>query len=178
MTHHRSRPSKKLVPSLSHDRSCDHRYTEDDAKTLEIDCGTCSGAQCIENAKCASRIANILATGIIPEAIVLKRFIHVRYRSDRIVRLCESALALAALRRLEAQPEESSDNRCRTCPASGRKLAPEVTRRIRTDPAAFIASRRALSDMLTKELAIVRCPELGRCVAQVVWTGYPARGGE
>lgn len=177
MTHHSTRPSKKLVPTLSSDRSCEHAFAEEDVMTLEVDCSDCSGAQSIENAKCASGIMNILASGIIPEAVVLKRFIHVRYRAERIARLCESASALAALRRLEAQPEGVSDDRCRTCPASRQRVASEVIRIIRADPMAFGSSRRAISDRLLRELGAVKCPEFGRCVAQIVWAGCPSPGG-
>lgn len=177
MTRHSRAPSKKLVPSLNQDRTCEHRFTDDDAMTLEIDCLECSGAQDIDNAKCASGIANVLASGMLPEAVVLKRFIHVRYRTDRIARLGESALALAALKRLEAQPEDASDKKCRTCPASRRRLAPEIMRRIRSDPIAFGAARRILSDRLVAEFANVRCLELRRCVAYAVWAGSAPAGG-
>lgn len=175
MTRHSNRPSKKLVPSLSSDRECEHRFTEDEGMTLEVDCGDCSGAQSIENAKCASGIMNVLASGVVPEAVVLKRYIHVRYRSDRIARLRESASALAALRRLETQPGEPSDRKCRTCPASRQKLASEVIRRVQADPVSFGPSRKALSDKLASEHAAVGCPQLAKCVAQVVWMGLPNR---
>jgi hypothetical protein len=176
MTHHSSGPSKKLVPSLSNDRRCEHRFNEEDAMTLEVDCSGCSGAQSIENAKCASGIMNILASGVAPEAVVLKRFIHVRYRSERIARLRESALALAALRRLEAQPAESSDKKCRTCPASRHRLASDVIRMIQADPMYFAPSRRTMSDKLMSEHASAGCPKLAKCVSQVIWTGSPAQG--
>lgn len=176
MTRHSDRPSKKLVPSLSNDRKCEHRFTEDGAMTLEIDCGDCSGAQSIENPKCASGIMNILASGVVPEAVVLKRYIHVRYRSDRLARLRESASALAALRRLEAQPGEPSDRKCRTCPASRQRLAAEVIRRVQADPVSFGPSRKALSDKLASEHASAGCPQLARCIAQVVSTGIPTWG--
>ncbi|MGD9962436.1 MAG: hypothetical protein AB7S97_00830 [Thermoplasmata archaeon] len=176
MTRHSGKPSKKMVPSLSNDRKCEHRFTEGDSMTLEVDCGDCSGGQSIENPKCASGITNILALGVIPDAVVLKRHIHVRYRSDRITRLCESASALAALRRLEAQPAEPSDRRCRTCPASRQRLASEVIRRIQADPVSFGPSRKALSDMLASEYAATGCPRLSECIAQVVEAGLPNRG--
>ncbi len=177
MTHNSTRPSKKLVPTLSNDRSCEHVFTEEDVMTLEVDCSDCSGAQSIENAKCASGIMNILASGVLPEAVVLKRFIHVRYRADRIERLCESASALAALKRLEMQPGSVSDDRCRTCPASRAKLASEVIHMIRADPMSFGSSRRTISERLLREFSSVRCPELGTCVAHIVWAGIPSPGG-
>ncbi len=176
MTRHSSKPSKKMVPSLSSDRRCEHRFSEDDAMSLEIDCSDCSGAQSIENPKCASGIMNILASGVVPDAVVLKRYIHVRYRSERLDRLRESASVLAALRRLEAQPAELSDKKCRTCPASRHRLASEVIRRIQADPISFGASRRDLSDRLTSELAATGCPRLAECVAHVVWMGMASRG--
>lgn len=171
MKNRSARPSKKLVPTVRSDRKCEHAFDEEGVMTLEVECSACSGAQSIENAKCASGIMNIVAAGVVPEAVVLKRFTHVRYRSDRIAQLCDSALAMAALRRLESQPEELSDKKCRTCPASRPRLASEVIRRIRDDPMAFGPSRKTLSDRLSVEYANVGCSRLMQCVEQVVWAG-------
>jgi len=178
MTPHSPKPSKKMVPSLSSDRRCEHRFTEDDAMTLEIDCLDCSGAQSLDNPKCASGIMNILASGAMPEAVVLKRYTHVRYRSDRLARLRESAAALAALRRLEAQPAEPSDKKCRTCPASRHRLASDVIRMIQAEPLSFGPSRKTLSDKLMQELAAVGCPRLTGCVSHVIWTGVSCQGAD
>lgn len=177
MTRRSAGPSKKLVPSLSNDMKCEHRFEEEDGATLEVDCSRCSGAQSIDNPKCASGVMNVLASGLAPEAVVLKRYIHVRYRSHRIAGLCESASALAALRRLQGQADDSSDDGCRTCPASRRVLAPEVIRRLQADPLVFCRSRDSLSDSLMSELSGVRCPRLSRCVAQAVWAGLSHPGG-
>lgn len=148
---------------------CEHSFVDD--ATLEVDCSRCSGAQSMENPKCASGIMNILASGLVPEAVVLRRYTHVRYRSDRIVALCESASALAALRRLQSQADAPSDDQCLTCPASTRLLVPEVIRRLQADPLRFCHSRDSLSDGLASERSAVRCHRLSRCVAQVVWAG-------
>lgn len=171
MTRHSNRPSKRLVPSLSYDRMCDHRFTKDDTTILEVDCTECSGAQSIDNPKCASGVTNILASGILPEFVVLKRFIHMRYRADRLRHLYEASAALSALRRLETHVQGASDKRCRTCPASEHKLAPDVVRWIRTDPSSFASLREGLSDKVVLRLSEVSCPDLRRCVRHVVWAG-------
>mgnify|MGYP001024441132 FL=1 len=177
MTPHASGPSKKLVPSLSHDRTCAHRFAEDDAMTLEIDCSDCSGAQSIDNPRCAAGIVNILALGVVPDEVVLKRYIHVRYRSERFGRLREAAGSLAAVRRIEEQQDAPSDRRCRTCPASRHRLASDIVRAIRTDPVSFCASRSSLSDRLAKDLESVDCPRLGQCIRAVVSAGSADQGG-
>jgi hypothetical protein len=178
MAHRSDRPSKKMVPTLSDDRTCSHRYNEGEGMTVEVDCSQCSGGQSIENQKCASGIVNILASGIMPDAVVLKRFTHVRYRADSVSELFESASALASLRRLEGRPEESSDGECQTCPASRRLLASEVVRRIRSNPMSFRHVRESLSDTLISQFSSVACPGLAGCVAQVVWAGAIRRGAD
>lgn len=177
MTPTRGRPSKKLVPCLDADRTCDHRFVEDEGMTLEVDCRDCSGAQSIDNARCAAGIVNVLASGVVPEAVVLRRYIDVRYRSERIWGLRSAAASLAALRRLGEQPNEPSDKRCRTCPASRGRLASEMVRRVRADPVSFSESRASLSDVLARELSSVACPRLRGCVAAVALAGRPDQGG-
>lgn len=171
MTRYGGMPSKKLVPSLEGNRRCEHRYLEDGSMTLEVECKDCSGAQSLENVKCASGVVNLLASGIIPESIVLKRYIHLRYRSDGIAHLRECASALAVLRRVETQQTRASDRKCRTCPASRQKLAANVARTLQSDPASFGPSRKALSDRLVSEYASCGCTRLRTCVDQVVWAG-------
>lgn len=177
MTYEGGRPSKKLVPSLSEERSCEHTYSDEGGMTLEVECVGCSGGQSIDNAKCASGIVNILASGVRPDSIVLKGHIHVRYRGQAVGLLCESASALAAVRRLAARGTDASDAKCRTCPASRHRLAPDVVRFIRAEPVLFGARREALSENLTQRLARVGCKKVRECVTQVVWAGCPRRGG-
>lgn len=176
MTQRAAGPTKKLVPSLSSDRTCEHRFTEEDGITLEVECTDCSGAQSIDNHKCAAGIVNILASGVVPEAIVLKRHMHVRYRSESMRRLRDAGSALAVLRRIEAQPDGASDRRCRTCPASRRRMAAELTRRIRADPCAFRASKAAVSDSILEGLKDVGCPDAPACVEQFAFSVTLGRG--
>jgi hypothetical protein len=176
MTPSRTGPSKKLVPSLGPDRACEHRFVEDEAMTLEVDCRECSGAQSIDNPRCAAGMVNVLASGVLPEAIVLRRYIDVRYRSERIAGLRAAAAALAALRRLADEQHEPSDRRCRTCPASRGRLASELVRRVRADPASFCSNRARLSDVLARELSSVACPRLAGCIGAVVSAGRPDQG--
>jgi hypothetical protein len=176
MTPNRGGPSKKLVPSLGPERTCEHRFVEEDAMTLEVDCRECSGAQSIGNPRCAAGVVNVLASGVVPEAVVLRRYIDVRYRCERISGLRAAAASLAALRRLADHQQEPSDKRCRTCPASRGRLASELIRRMRADPAAFCSSRARLSDVLARELSSVACPRVTSCIAAVVAAGQPDQG--
>lgn len=178
MTHHGDRPTKKLVPSISPDKTCEHRFTEEDVITLEVDCMGCSGAQSIENGKCAAGVVNILASGVLPEVIVLKRHMHVRYRSGSTRWLRDAGSALAVLRRVESQPEGSSDRRCLTCPASRHVLARDLTRMIRSDPRSFRASRAWVSDAVLGGLGDLKCPSVSRCVGQFASTVVPGGAGE
>lgn len=177
MTRNGDGPSKKLVPSISSDRTCEHRFTEEDVITLEVECGDCSGAQDIQNDKCAAGIVNILAAGVMPEAIVLKRHIHVRYRGGSMGRLRDAGSALAVLRRIEAQPGTASDKRCLTCPASKQRLASDLIRRIRSDPGSFRPSERAVSDIAQEGLGSVSCPNRSKCVEQFAFAVTLGRGG-
>lgn len=176
MTPKNGRPSKRLVPRMAGDRTCDHVFVEEEGMTLEVDCTECSGPQTMDNARCASGIIDILASGVLPDTVVLRRYIDVRYRSERIVGLCAAAASLAALRRLKEQPGEASDRRCRTCPASKSRLASELIRRVRADPASFFSSQSSTPGGLRKELSSIDCPRLGRCIETVTSGEQTDRG--
>jgi hypothetical protein len=156
-------PTKKLVPTVSSEEPCKHAFSHDGGLILEVDCATCSGAQDLNNGKCVAGIVNILASGVVPDTIVLKRHIHIRHRADSISWLLSLATCMASSRRMQESGSGPSDSRCRTCPASRERVASLLVAKIREDPMTFPTQEAALSDMLLEMLQSVDCPDAPRC---------------
>ena len=164
----RQGPTKKLIPAISLDSKCPHAFSEDDGLQLEIDCSACQGAQDIDNRKCISGILNVMVAGAIPEAIILKRYIHKRYRDEPVRRIAKIASNLASINRAVASAEAPSDRRCRTCPASTERILGRARRKLLEDPAGYGACQNALEDDIRSEASNLDCTNADRCVTEAL----------
>ena len=143
-------PTKKLAPTIAQDAICPHSYSDEEGVQLEIECSECAGAHDLGNSKCLTGILNVMSTGAEPEAIILKRFIHKRYRGEAVRRAASAAAELAALNRAIVAAEPSSDKRCRTCPASTEQIAAAMKRKLLENPAEYVSSvETAVKDIET-----------------------------
>jgi hypothetical protein len=161
----RNGPAKRLAPAIAQDRMCEHAFIEDDGLHLEIDCSGCGGPQDLANSRCVTSLLNILRNGARPEAVVLKRFIHIRYRRIALSQVFDLADELANLARL-ASEEALSDARCQTCPASMPKIASALIVLLKSSPLAYSDSAGALSASAEAEAA-VDCVRAHACAQRV-----------
>jgi len=137
---HKNGPTKKLAPAIASDARCPHIFSEDCGIQLEINCLECAGAHDLENRKCLTGIVNVVSLGAEPEVIILKRFIHKRYRGASVKRIASAAAELSALNRALDSVEAPSDKQCQTCPASTQKIIAALKRSLMEDPAGFVSS--------------------------------------
>ncbi|MBU1157920.1 MAG: hypothetical protein KKE24_01110 [Candidatus Thermoplasmatota archaeon] len=165
-----SGPTKKLAPARHADLHCPHSYTSEHGLQLEVDCSACTGAQDINNGNCARGILNILRSGVEPDSIILKRYIHRRYRSESFKSLCELATELSVLNRIVSAQVIPSDKRCLTCSASKEKTAEYLINQLRHDPVAYAKRKRALSDRLKDIASEASCPKGHDCLREALAT--------
>ncbi len=165
-----SGPTKKLAPSRHADVHCPHSYTNEYGLQLEVDCSACAGAQDISNGNCAKGILNIFCSGIEPDSIILKRYIHRRYRSESFKMLCELATELCVLNRIVSTHVIPSDKKCLTCPASKGKSAEYLIHQLRQDPVAYTKRKPALSDRLKEVASKASCPKGYECLSEALAT--------
>jgi hypothetical protein len=175
---HRQGPAKKLAPNKSPESVCPHNYTEEDALQLEIDCGSCTGANDLMNNRCLTGVMNIIAAGAVPEAIILKRFIHKRYRGDAVRLAALAARELATLNRAIASAETPSDKKCRTCPSSKELAMIAMRRRLLSSPIKYMPGKGADPSQLAEELTVQGCPMARRCVDEALAVSVLLSGGE
>ncbi|OGS42132.1 MAG: hypothetical protein A3K67_02720 [Euryarchaeota archaeon RBG_16_62_10] len=161
---HRTGPTKRLVPTMSPDATCPHRYTEEEGMTLEVDCDECQGASDLMNNRCISGVMNALASSVRPEAIILKRFMHKRYRGRLVERVCAATVELSALNRALSACVEVSDRRCRTCPASKRLVISATKVRMLEDPWAYISRPGSVQAQVRARAQACGCARAPSCV--------------
>lgn len=164
----RQGPTKQLAPAMNPETKCPHRYVEEEGLQLEIDCSECPGAHDLANGKCLSGVLNVMAMGASPEAIILKRFIHKRYRGSAVSSACALATELAAINRALACQEAPSDRRCRTCPASPERILRNLRRKLLDEPGRYAVSRNALFDGFKDTAASEECERSHRCLESVL----------
>lgn len=157
-------PTKKLAPSLSPNASCPHTYSDDEGIQLEIDCLECAGAHDLKNSKCLTGVLNVVSSGAEPEAIILKRFIHKRYRGEVVRRIASAASELAALNRAMVSAEPPSDKRCRTCAASSERVVSAMKLRLLENPLESAASRLAMLEDIERAALALPCESARACV--------------
>jgi hypothetical protein len=157
-------PSKKLAPTIGPDSGCPHSYSEDEGLQLEIDCSQCKGAHDLSNKKCLSAVLNVLSGGAQPEAIILKRFMHKRYRGDAVDDASAAASALASLNRAITSAPRPSDRTCRTCAASMDQLLNTIKRLLLEDPLLFVSDSSGLVARLREGVSHISCTDLGACL--------------
>ncbi len=149
---------------------CPHSYTNEHGLQLEVDCSTCSGAQDINNSNCAKGILNIFRSGVEPDSIILKRYIHRRYRSESFKLLCELAAELCVLNRIVSTHIISSDKKCQTCSASKNETAGYLIDQLRHDPVAYRMRKLELSAKLDDLALEASCPKAHECLREVLAT--------
>ncbi len=168
MRHHRRGPSKRLAPTVNLESTCPHEYREDEGLQLEIDCSSCPGAHDLVNAKCLVGIVNTVSSSAPPDVVILKRYLHKRYRGESLRCLKLAALELSSLTRALSCHESPSDKRCRTCCASRDNLVGRMKRALLADPANYLDSHQSMSDGLRALGAGAGCPRAAECVDQAL----------
>lgn len=157
-------PTKKLAPTIAPDARCPHTFSEDNGIQLEIDCSQCAGAHDLRNSKCLTGVVNVMSLGAEPEVIILKRFIHKRYRGEFVRQVVSAATELAALNRALASSEPPSDKHCRTCTVSMEHVIAAMRRKLIENPAIYVSSAEsAFSDIETKALSHA-CAKARACI--------------
>jgi hypothetical protein len=104
-------------------------------------------------------VLNVLAGGAQPEAIILKRFMHKRYRGEAVDGASAAASALASLNRAIASASRPSDRRCRTCAASMDQLLTMIKRSLLDDPLEYVSDSSGRVARLRNVLSNVGCSE-------------------
>ncbi len=164
----RQGPSKKLAPTIRPEAGCAHTYSEDEGLQLDIDCSECKGAHDLGNGKCLSAVLTVLSEGARPEAIVLKRFMHKRYRGEMVRIATIAASDLATLNRAILSVHRPSDRRCRTCPASRERWLVATRQCLLDDPVNYVADPPAVSEKLKQGMARIECPKAAECLEEIV----------
>ena len=161
----RQGPTKKLAPTISPEISCPHNYTEDEGLQLEIDCSACGGASDLTNPKCLRAALNIMSLGAPAHVIILKRYIHKRYRGRMVDAAHLASSELAAINRALLSVEQPSDKRCRTCPASRDRVLRAMKLTLWEDPLTYVADHGRLMEGLRIKCS-GDCPENDNCVGK------------
>jgi hypothetical protein len=180
MRHHIRGPSKKLAPAIDSETTCPHTFNDEDGYELEVDCQACPGASDIGNKRCASGVTNILVTGAHPEAIVLKRYIHKRFRGGQVEALRAAAEELCALNRAISAAVPPSDKECRTCQASARRSISFLRARLLDDPLGYVPGSALLHDELRSKASATTCTRAHACIEDTlsVSTLHVPEGGD
>ena len=142
---------------------------------MDIDCGDCQGAQDPANNRCLTGILQILSSEAKPDALILRRHIHRRYREPCLSALVKMASELAAFNRALSMRSVPSDRKCLTCEASAPRLIGRIRRDLLEDPRSFFEERAAVLDKIRNDLAPIDCDRLLACIARAT---SPMRTGE
>ncbi|MCU0858977.1 MAG: hypothetical protein MUE55_00065 [Thermoplasmata archaeon] len=179
MRHHIRGPTKKLAPTVDSETSCPHSFNDEDGFELEVDCHECPGASDLHNRRCASGMVHILATGARPESIVLKRYIHKRFRGAQVELLCAAAEELCALTRAMSAAEPPSDKECRTCVARATRVIAAMRGRLLEDPGSYFERAAELSDQFRSKAMATTCARARTCIDETlsVTTVRPLKDG-
>lgn len=165
---HRRGPSKTLAPAPMPEVACPHEFTEEEGLQLEIDCMDCAGPQDLLNRRCLMGAVNVIMNGSIPDAVILRRFIHKRYRSDQILIISMAASELGGLCRALSCAQPPSDRRCRTCPASLPKMLAHLRQRLVEDPTAYFRRREEAASEAYARAGDVRCEQARSCIERAL----------
>jgi hypothetical protein len=106
-----------------------------------------------------------MCEGAAPETIVLKRFIHKRYRGELVSHAAKAAAELSTLNRAIDSAEEPSDKRCRTCPASMPQICGTLKRKLLENPTLYLKSSRQIAAGV-KERVNDRCSRSRACISR------------
>jgi hypothetical protein len=155
---------------MSPENCCPHEYSDDEGLQLEIDCSVCQGAQELTNSRCISGILNVMVTGAVPTAIILKRLIHKRYRGESVESVALVASELSALNRAIASAERPSDKRCRTCSASRERILTAMKQRLLENPAEYLPGHNNMSSELMSAFRSDQCVDSAKCIENALST--------
>lgn len=157
--------------------ACPHEFTEEEGLQLEIDCMTCAGPQDLLNRRCLIGAVNVIVNGSVPDAVILRRFMHKRYRSDQIHLISMTASELGVLGRALSCAPPPSDRRCRTCPASLPRMLVELKRSLVENPEAYFRQRdMTVSDARERAVA-ARCEDARDCAERALAMSTLYKGG-
>lgn len=159
-------PAKRLAPTLAPGICCPHEFTGLEGLQLEVDCETCGGAQDLMNKRCLVGIVNVVVRGAVPDKIILKRFMHKRYRNEPVLLVAMAASELSTLTRALASASAPSDRKCRTCACGPKRLITEMRDRLLEDPQRYVRDRRLALAVIDKALAGLRCDKGRECADQ------------
>jgi len=162
------RPAKRLAPTPSPEASCPHEFTGAEGLQLEVDCETCGGAQDLLNRRCLTGLVNVVVRNAVPDTIILKRFMHKRYRNETVKLVAGAASELSALTRALGSASTPSDRKCRTCPCSAVKLIAEMRKSLLRDPEAYLLGSGLTESILDGAISRSGC-ERGRECAEKAW---------
>ncbi len=170
-------PSKTLAPASMPEIACPHEFTEEEGLQLEIDCMTCAGPQDLRNRRCLIGAVNVIVSGSVPDAVILRRFMHKRYRYDQIRIMSMTAHELSALGRAISCAPPPSDKKCRTCPASMPRLLVELKRNLLEDPDAYFRLKGKTISKARERASAARCEEADDCVERALASSTLDKGG-
>ncbi len=105
-----------------------------------------------------------MASGAVPEAIVLKRFIHKRYRGESIRLAAMLASEVASLNRAITSQETPSDRRCRTCPVNSDRVLRTLKKRLLDSPETYHSGRTAAVAELRAKAVAQGCERSSKCL--------------
>ncbi len=167
---HQQGPTKRMAPSPSPETCCPHSYLDDDGLVLDIECNSCAGAHDLSNPRCYAGVLNIMASGAQPDSIVLRRYIHKRYRGEAVRTAVSAASELASLRRGIVGLEPPSDRKCRTCPASAHKVLLQARLRLVENPMSPPMSREAMTAGILEMVRGDACEKAYSCISRALQT--------
>lgn len=160
-----------MAPSPSPETCCPHAYLDDDGLVLDIECNSCAGAHDLSNPRCYAGLLNIMASGAQPDSIVLRRYIHKRYRGEAVRTATLAASELASLRRGIVGLELPSDRRCRTCPASAHKVLLQARLRLVENPMRPPMSRATMTAIILDGVREDACEKASSCISKALQIG-------
>ncbi len=162
------RPAKRLAPTPSPEDSCPHEFTGAEGLQLEVNCEACGGAQDLLNRRCLAGLVNVVVRNAVPDTIILKRFMHKRYRNETVRLVADAASELAALTRVLGSASTPSDRKCRTCPCNAVKLIAEMRMSLLQDPEAYLLDSGFAESLLDGAVSRSGCERAREC-AEKAW---------
>jgi len=169
-------PAKRLAPTPSPEASCPCEFTSAEGLQLEVDCDDCGGAQDLLNRRCLAGLVKVVARNAVPDTIILKRFMHKRYRNETVRLVADAASELSALTRALGGASTPSDRKCRTCPCSSGKLISEMRKSLLQDPEAYLVDSRRTEPLLDSAVSQSGCERARECVERARSTRTTAQG--
>jgi len=172
MRHRTSKgPTKKLAPTITNEMGCPHSFRDDEGLQLDIECISCSGAHDLINKRCAAGILRVLSEGPKPDSIILRWYIHKRYRGAAVNWINLAAEELSTLGRALGSAETSSDRRCRTCPANKERVISALRLRVLDDPFSYASSPAGVLKDLAERFPKGNCERRSDCVRSGLMAG-------